>query len=144
MARHEYPYLDRPERLEYPTETWAAQDMRKAEVFLWAALHAEPAERPVFLERASFFFEGSVRTLQRLPGRHYTRPLVVLLSNGIRQAWFVRQPAFPDPPRPLRPRVWPLPTPFTPQKEMAMARAKRLAAGVVATGILLTGWLLWR
>ncbi len=33
MAEHEYPYLDRPEILEYPTETWPAQDMRKSEVF---------------------------------------------------------------------------------------------------------------
>ena len=144
MARHEYPYLDRPELLEYPTETWAAQDMRKAEVFLWAALHAEPAERSVFLERATFFSEGSLRTLQRLPGRHYTRPLVLLLSNGVRQAWFVRQPALPDPPRAPQPPVWPPPTLFMPQKVRALGRAKRLAAGVVATVILLIGWLLWR
>lgn len=144
MARHEYPYLDRPELLEFPTETWAAQDMRKTEVFLWAALHAAPAERTVFLERAMFFFLGSQRTLQRLPGRHYTRPLVVLLSNGVRQAWFVRQPALPDPQRPPRPRLWQPPTPFTPQKVMAVGRAKRLAGGVVAAGILLVGWLLSR
>ena len=37
MAEHERPYLDHPERLEYPTETWAAQDMRKAAVFEFAA-----------------------------------------------------------------------------------------------------------
>ena len=117
--------------------------MRKTEVFLWAALHAAPAERTVFLERATFFFRGSLRTLQRLPGRHYTRPLVVLLSNGVRQAWFVRQPALPDPQRPPRPR-WQSPTPFTPQKVMAVGRAKRLAASVVAAGILLAGWLLSR
>ena len=29
MADHEYPYLDKPEILEFPTETWAAQDIRK-------------------------------------------------------------------------------------------------------------------
>ena len=33
MAVHEYPYLDKPEKLEFPTETWAAQDIRKSDVF---------------------------------------------------------------------------------------------------------------
>jgi hypothetical protein len=32
MAEHEYCYLDKPEVLEFPTETWAAQDIRKSEV----------------------------------------------------------------------------------------------------------------
>ena len=52
MAEHEYPYLDKPEILEYPTETWAAQDMRKSEIFKYAARHATGAERERFLERA--------------------------------------------------------------------------------------------
>ena len=29
MVDSEYPYLEKPEILEYPTETWAAQDMRR-------------------------------------------------------------------------------------------------------------------
>ena len=40
MADHEYPYLEKPEILEYPTETWAAQDMRKSEIFKYATKHA--------------------------------------------------------------------------------------------------------
>ena len=43
MAEHEHPYLEKPEVLEFPTETWAAQDMRKSEVFKYAALHAAGA-----------------------------------------------------------------------------------------------------
>jgi hypothetical protein len=87
MALHERPYLDRPEALEFPTETWAAQDMRKADVFLWAAQHAAADERPRFLERARFFFEYSVNTLSASPTRHFTRPVVLLLSNGLRDGW---------------------------------------------------------
>ncbi len=45
MAEHEYPYLEKPEILEYPTETWAAQDMRKSEIFDYAARHTTGAER---------------------------------------------------------------------------------------------------
>ena len=40
MCAHERPYLDTPEQLEYPTETWAAQDIRKAAVFEFAARHS--------------------------------------------------------------------------------------------------------
>src|SRR5262249_6816004 len=41
MLEHEVPYFDHPERLEYPTETWAAQDFRKANVLRLAAAHAD-------------------------------------------------------------------------------------------------------
>src|SRR5262249_50076324 len=37
MADHERPYLDEPAILEFPTETWPAQDLRKSEIFDHAA-----------------------------------------------------------------------------------------------------------
>ena len=43
MAQHEYPYLEKPERLEFSTETWAARDIRKADVFLAAQHHRRPS-----------------------------------------------------------------------------------------------------
>lgn len=82
MAAHEYPYLQKPEILEYPTETWAAQDMRKCEVFLFAAQHASGDARARFVERARFFFDYSVSTLLASPTRTLSRPLSLLLSNG--------------------------------------------------------------
>ena len=82
MVDHEYPYLEKPAILEYPTETWAAQDMRKADVFLLAAGHASGDERRRFLQGAARFFEYSVRTLHEMPTRTLTRPLVLMLSNG--------------------------------------------------------------
>src|SRR4029453_19025077 len=63
MAEHEYPYLEKPERLEYPTETWAAQDVRKSEVFAFAARYASGDLRERFLERSRFFFDTSMATL---------------------------------------------------------------------------------
>ena len=98
MAVHERPYLDRPEVLEFPTETWAAQDIRKADVFLWAAQHTTAHERAQFLERARHFFEYSVNTLATKPTRHFTRPVVLLLTSGIRYGWFgVNASALPEP-----------------------------------------------
>src|SRR5262249_26581846 len=69
MAENEYPYLEKPERLEYPTETWAAQDMRKCEVFQYAALHAEGEERRRFSERADFFFRYVTTALPAMKTR---------------------------------------------------------------------------
>ena len=92
MATNERPYLDRPEILEYPTETWAAQDMRKSEVFKYAAKHAAGDERAAFLERSDFFFGYSVTTLRSLPTRTFARPVVILLTNGLMHAYFQQHP----------------------------------------------------
>jgi len=136
MAEHEYPYLDRPEILEYPTETWAAQDMRKSEVFDFAYLHADDAERDRFRERAEFFFRKSVETLSAMPTRTLCRPVVLMLSHGWRRAWFAANPnaSRPKPAREIKdfgPRA-----PFTPQKVIAMQRAKRIAVVGAVAGIV--------
>ena len=86
MAAHEAPYLDRPERLQFPTETWAAQDIRKAAVFEFAARHAAAtAERNAFLERAAFFLDVSVSTVSARPTCALTRPVVLLLAYGFQR-----------------------------------------------------------
>ena len=139
MAEHERPYLDHPELLEFPTETWAAQDMRKAEVFLWAALHAAGGERDRFLERARVFFTYSSSTLAASPTRHFTRPVALMLTNGIRYAWFERHAGALD-----APAVVPIDAPelppvvFTPQKTRAMRRAK----GVIVIFLLVIAVIL--
>ncbi len=46
MAEHETPYLDRREELEFPTETWAAQDMRKSDVFALRRCTRQPSRGP--------------------------------------------------------------------------------------------------
>jgi hypothetical protein len=130
MAAHEYPYLDKPEILEYPTETWAAQDMRKSEVFKHAAKHASGAERARFLERSDFFFRSSTTTLSGMKTRSLARPVVLLLSNGFMHAYFQAHPDVSAPP-PEGALDFGVPEVFFPQK----ARAKRrflLLAGVAA------------
>jgi hypothetical protein len=88
MAAHEYPFLDKPEKLEFPTETWAAQDMRKVEVFQWAARHASEQQKQTFLEKASFFFKESVRQLNEFETKGLCRPIALLLSNGYSHDFF--------------------------------------------------------
>ncbi len=127
-AEHESPYLDRPEVLEFPTETWAAQDLRKAEVFDLAALHAKsPGERERFRERARFFFRDGVERLGGMPTRSLCRPVVILLGCGSSRAWHEERPEATAPrgPRGIdfgAPRV------FVPQKRRALRRLAWLAA----------------
>ena len=148
MAQHERPYLSRPDLLEYPTETWAAQDIRKSEVFDCAARHAQDAERAQFLERAEFYFNYSIATLQTMPTRTLARPVVLLLAHGFRRA-HVRQHGITPAPAPREgwSSRWPDPEVFVTQKVRARRRAVKLAVMVTAFGAAgLTGllWLLVR
>ena len=129
MAENEYPYLDKPELLEYPTETWAAQDMRKSEVFEAAArVAATSEEREKLLERSRFFFEESTSTLAKMPTRSLARPVVLLLSNGLARAHSQLNPNFPSLPAPESTHEFGSPELFIPQKIMALRRFKILIA----------------
>ena len=140
MAEHEYPYLEKPEVLEYPTETWAAQDVRKSEVFAFAARYANGEMRERFLERSRFFFEASMATLAASATRTLARPVVLLLSYGHSYA-ALRDPA---------PGAAPVtrstdcnhgrPTVFVPQKQRAIRRAFGV---IVAGGVTILALALW-
>lgn len=148
MAEHEVPTLSRPEILEYPNETWAAQDMRKSEVLKFAAKHAAGAEKARFLERADFFFRDAVSRLTAFPTRTLARPVVLMLSYGYMHAHFGRHPEEAAPPPANDAHDFGRPQGFVPQKVIAKKRAKLLAAGGAAAGLLallaLVGWLLLR
>jgi hypothetical protein len=135
MAEHEYPYLDKPEILEYPTETWPAQDMRKSEVFKYAARHATGAERERFLERSEFFFRYVTRTLSGMKTRTLCRPVVLLLSYGLMHGYFQRHPETLAPTPPAAGYNWGSPEVFVPQKVRALRRFKMLAAGSAVAAV---------
>lgn len=143
MAEHEYPYLDKPEILEFPTETWAAQDLRKSEVFDHAARHTSEAERDRFVERAEFFYDYAVSTLSRMPTRTLARPVVLLLSHGFMRAWSASHPSATLPAPQAVPATWGAPERFEPQKPRALRRAKALAVAAAATAAAaaLVAWL---
>ncbi len=135
MAANERPYLDTPEKLEFPTETWAAQDIRKAAVFEFAAQHAaNDSTRASFLARADRFVDYAIATLTEAPTGTLTRPLVLLLAYGFQRPMMAAPTAtaFAVAPRferqkftPLRQRI---------KQRLAFALA---GAGVSAAAILL-------
>jgi len=142
MAQHERPYLSHPDKLEYPTETWAAQDMRKSEIFKLASLHGPSSERTLFLERSQFFFDYSVQTLRQMPTGTLTRPLVLLLSNGWMHAYFQRN-RDATAPVPVTPVIdFGMPEAFLPQRIRAAHRAAWIAVCglVVALAMVVAIW----
>jgi len=83
MLVNEYPYLDKPELLEYPNETWAAQDLRKSVVLYQAARYATSCrQRAAFAERARFYYDYSSRELEKHQSSRFSRPIVLILQNG--------------------------------------------------------------
>jgi hypothetical protein len=101
MEANERPYLDEPDRLEYPTETWAAQDLRKANVMRLAAGYAPEPLRSRLVRRAAELAERAWSDLIRFPTRSVTRSLAVIMAEGPREQYFHDRgpiPEIPDDP----------------------------------------------
>jgi hypothetical protein len=139
MAAHERPYLDHPEQLEFPTESWAAMDMRKSDVFKYAARHGRLDERRTFLERSDFFFRTSTETLARMPTRTLARPAVMMLTHGFMHAWF-QQPAAPIDAVVAPPADYGTQEEFRPQMEGAR---KRLTTALALSGLAALAFVGW-
>lgn len=82
MSENEYPYLEKPEILEYPNETWAGQDLRKGHIFFQAANLVHGPEQLKFKERSLFFLNVGFDELLSRDTSFYTRPLALILQNG--------------------------------------------------------------
>ena len=121
MLDHETPFHDRFELVEYPTETWPAQDMRKSCVFDYACVYGPEALRERFKTRAEEFFRESVDGVASFDTRHCTRPLAILLGSGTQHGRVVTDPPLPEPPQ-TGTLDFGSPTVFLPQK----ARIKNL------------------
>lgn len=82
MGKHDDLYLKNRDELEYPTETWPAQDLRKAKVLLQAAGHAQPISAVELRRRALELFDEALEQLQSFGDKQrLTRPMVLLLQN---------------------------------------------------------------
>jgi hypothetical protein len=88
MADHERPYLDHPERLEFVTETWAAQEFRKANVLRLAAAHADEPLRARLLNRGQDLADRAWTDLLGFPSCHVARAVAILMTEGTRDQFF--------------------------------------------------------
>jgi len=92
MVSNEVPYATVLDKVEIPTETWPAQDIRKSVVFDFAAKHASEPARSRFTRKADFFFEACIRDLRKFSTCTLVRPLALLLGNAHIHAYFVSHP----------------------------------------------------
>jgi hypothetical protein len=150
MAEHEQPYLDRAEQLEYVTEAWPAQELRKANVLRLAARHAPEPLRSRLLQRATELADRAWSDWSAFPTRMSTRALAVLLVEGVRDAYY-RQYREPPAPRLAEPMHFGSPQPFLPQRERVRRLLRQPGGWLRILGALIrpTNWLrlmrhLWR
>jgi hypothetical protein len=92
MTEHEVPYKDVLHKVEFPTETWAAHDIRKCHVLNVAADYASGTQRVRLRRRAAFFFERCLDDLLAFPTADLTRPLVILSVWGPVQDYYRKRP----------------------------------------------------
>ncbi len=82
MVKNEYPYLEKPDVLEFPNHTWTAQDFRKVNILVFAADYVDE-QKQTYLEKASQLHNYIVENLSIEPTRTYCRILVILMQNHI-------------------------------------------------------------
>jgi hypothetical protein len=85
MLLHETTFLSRSDELEYPNETWCAQDLRKAAIFAFVSNLTDNSEKKIrYMEKAVFFYNKSLDDIQNFKERQYlARPQALLMQNCI-------------------------------------------------------------
>ena len=146
MLDHEIPYFDRVDQLEYPTETWAAQEFRKANVLRLAAAHVEEPLCCRLVRRADEFVERGWKDLCRFPTQTVVRALAILLVEGSKEASFHTR-SEERLPRPRESYDFGRPATFVPQRLRVRAQLKSVKGclrALIGLANVRQGWKLWR
>jgi len=85
MIKNEVPYKEVFHKVNIPSETWVAQDIRKSVVFDCAYKYSKD-ER--FKERAQFFFDRCIKDLYCFETKYFTRPLSIIMNYGLIHDFF--------------------------------------------------------
>ena len=146
MAYNEQPYFDAQHELEYPTETWPAQDMRKANVLRIGGALLSGADRDSALRRGLEIADRAWTDLFSFEKPHTTRALAILLTEGLRDA-FCREGQELDLPKPNVTDGFGEPVEFIPQRQRIKNKLRTpLGALHLAVKVLYPGnWpAIWR
>jgi len=142
MEEHERPYFDQPDKLEFPTETWAAQELRKANVLRLAARHADEPLRSRLLRRGEEFAERAWSDLLRFESRTAARPLAIMMREGPVDLCLRRHPPEPAP-RPKEDHPFGQPEVFVSQRQRTKGQLRSLG-GLVRMGLCLLSPRRWK
>lgn len=129
MVERERNYLDAADKLEYPTETWAAQDLRKANVLEMIARFCSPEECERWRERGRELRDRAWKQLLERPSHMCTRPLAIVLQQVYFEQWLSSHEATSPSPIPESTTDFGEPVEFIPQKEQ-VRRLVRNPAGL--------------
>lgn len=148
MSEHERPVLDHPEKLQYPNETWAAQDIRKWHVLAYAARWcATREEGAAMMAKAEWFYAYVMKTLDGAETKSLCRPVVLMIGCGWQREGLIKDfeakcPKHIELPKEWAPQEW-----FIPQRDEAIGRAKKIlvvgAAGMLVL-VLAAAWFVYK
>jgi hypothetical protein len=123
MVENEVPYFDHPEKLEFPTEVWAAQELRKGNVLRLAAAHADEPMRTRLMRRGLELAHRGWSDLERFESRNVARALAIVMVEGVQDLSLRVQEVSPAP-RPVKHYDFGSPEVFIPQKLRVAAQLK--------------------
>jgi hypothetical protein len=142
MLRHEEPYFAHPEKLEYPTETWGAQEFRKANVLRLAAAHVDEPLRTQLVRRADELASRGWDDLLRCRPSVTARARALLFVEGVRDRHFRTRGVTPSP-APSIGIDFGRPEAFVAQRQRVRSRLTR-ARGLLAVLARLANPWRWR
>lgn len=131
MVINERPTLSEPDQLQYPTETWAAQDLRKWHILEIAAKYESNEKiRDQLLTKANFFYEYCIQYLSNCETKSLCRPQALILNIGWQRAAFISDTDTTSPSSIQK--TFKKQKIFKPQKTIAIERAKRISMASIA------------
>jgi hypothetical protein len=141
MLARERPYFDRKEELQYPTEAWPAQELRKANALRLAAMHTSGTSRQQMWDRGDALARRAWHDLQGCERPTTARAMAIVMTEGLRDAYLRQRPAivFPQGPAPPRWEPW---KPFVPQRQriVQQLRSPRGVLSLVAHAAMPWCW----
>jgi len=82
MAVNEYAYLDKPDILEFPNQTWTGQDLRKLCVLYFASNYLTKTQRTIAEQKAEQLADTIYQRLSASTETNTTRVLCLIMQNG--------------------------------------------------------------
>jgi hypothetical protein len=117
MDEYEVPYMQVLDKVEYPTETWPAQDLRKSCIFDYAAIYGEKSTFKNYRHKAKIFYHEGIQGVKSFSTSMFSRPQTILLTCGYPRDYFCRlNHPYPIPER-KDPFDFGSPSPFIAQKQ---------------------------
>jgi hypothetical protein len=101
MLSNESFYLSKAEQLEFPNDTWCAQDTRKMNLFCYF-FYFDSTQSEIYLQTAKEYYQYIVGHMEKSKEAHFTRILALLMQNdGVTQKFGLDQAEISSPRSPI-------------------------------------------